>query len=139
MSSVVPHIGGACLQRGFLRSSAMLLTTLVLLLILWLLLTTLIAVGIWTTVFSGLLILVASLILLLVVNFLGLFVGSSGAAPVLVALVVALAFVLVARALGAIALVGVLIGGALVVHLNLVVHICRFAFCLLFARFGPGF
>lgn len=70
LSPMIPHIGGACLQRLFLCCCNMLLVTLILFLVLWLLLTALITVGIGTTIFSLLLVLVATLILLLIINLL---------------------------------------------------------------------
>ena len=69
LSTMVPHIGGTCLQSLFLCCCAMLLATLVLLLVLWLLHHRN-AVRIGTTIFSLLLVLVATLILLLIVNLL---------------------------------------------------------------------
>ena len=108
---------------------------MILLLILWLLLLGWrVAVGAWTAILAGLLLLirVAALILLRVEHFFGLLRSASGTSTIVLSFVISLALVLVGASGTAVALMRVIVGSTLVVHFNFLVHV-HFAptYCLL--------
>ena len=130
LSCMSPNLGRASLHLGLCSCGTHLLrTTLVLFLVLWLLLLNRwVSIGTRATIFALLLLMLigVTLILLLIINFLGLLLAGTSrrSTSIFVTLVIALAFVLIAVATSGatIALVRVLIGRTFVVHFNLLVH-----------------